>query len=79
MDLSQRQTGDRPPPALGDLARLGDVRTELVEIEALQWQADDLTAALRARLARRTFGSSGHSAMRSSAARWPMGCSEIGG
>ena len=55
MDLSQRQTGDRPLQALGDLMRLGDVRTELAEIEALNWQADDLTAALRARLAPEDF------------------------
>ena len=55
MDRSQRHTGDRPRPALGDLARLGDVRTELAEIEALNRQADTLTAALRARLTPEDF------------------------
>ena len=55
MDLSRRHTEDRPPPALGDLARLGDVRAELAEIESLSQQAEDLAAALRARLAPEDF------------------------
>ena len=50
MDLSGGDTGGRSLPRLGDLAMLGDVRSELEEIEALSRQADDLTVALRARL-----------------------------
>jgi hypothetical protein len=51
VDPSREHAGSHAVPALGDLARLGDVRAELAEIEALSRQADDLSAALRARLA----------------------------
>lgn len=42
-------------PDLDDLARLGDVRAELAEIEALGRQVADLTAALRTHLAPEHF------------------------
>ena len=55
MDPARGHAEGRPPPALGDLARLGDVRAELAEIESLSRQAEDLAAALRARLAPEDF------------------------
>jgi hypothetical protein len=55
VDLSREHAEDHPPAALGDLARLGDVRAELAEIESLSQQAEDLAAALRARLAPEDF------------------------
>ena len=48
MDLTRGQTGDRSLPALGDLARLEDVRAELEAIEAMAGTIGDLTALLRA-------------------------------
>jgi hypothetical protein len=47
--------GHDAPPALGDTARLEDVRAELGEIEAVAREIDDLTALLRARLTPEQF------------------------
>ena len=55
MDQSRRHTERNPPPEPDDLARLGDVRAELAEIEALGLRVRDLMAALRARLAPEHF------------------------
>jgi hypothetical protein len=50
MDRSRRHDGSHPLPALSNLTMLGDVRTELAEIESLERRVSDLMTALRARL-----------------------------
>ena len=55
MDHSRRRAADDPGPEYHDLAPLDEVRTELAELEELDRQVADLTAALRARLAPEQF------------------------
>ena len=55
MNRSRRDPGPDAMPALGDTARLEDVRAELGEIEAIAREIDDLMAVLRARLTPEQF------------------------
>ena len=55
MSRSRWDPGHDAPPALGDTARLEDVRAELGELEAIAREIDDLTAVLRARLTPEQF------------------------